>query len=124
MIDRKEIKKYIETAHNKELLKILLWVVTELVWRWDEDEDDDEKREIPLEDLGISVRTFNRLKRAGIDTLEQAFYMSPERLWDMKNIGRHSAIEIVRAMKQHDYDYEKFWNINAERYNGNTRKGI
>lgn len=113
MIDRKEIKKYIEAAHSKELLKILLWVVMELVWRWDAD---NVKAEIPLEDLGISVRTFNRLKRAGVDTLEQAFYMSPEQLWDMKNIGRHSAIEIVRAMKQYDYDYERFWNINAEKY--------
>lgn len=122
MIDRKEVKKYIEKAHNKELLKILLWVVMELVWRWDEEDDDKKEEEvisapeIPLEDLDISVRTFNCLKRAGVETLEQACLLPPEQLWNVRNLGRRSAIEIVQVMKQNGYDYEGRWNIDAEKY--------
>ena len=125
MIDREEVKKYIERAHNKELLKILLWVVMELVWRWDEDDDKKKEEvkpapnhaeEIPLEDLDISVRTFNCLKRVGVETLEQVYLLPPEQLWNVRNLGRRGAIEIVKVMKQYGYDYEECWNIDAEKY--------
>ncbi len=124
MIDRKEVKRYIENAHNKELLKILLWVVMELVWRWDDDDNDDKKEEevksapeILLEDLDISVRTFNCLKRAGINTLQHIYYnMPPEQLWNVRNLGHRGAIEIVQVMKQNGYNYEEHWNIDAESY--------
>lgn len=47
-----------------------------------------------IEDLGLSVRPYNVLKRARIDTVEQLQQLSDDDLMRLRNMGRHSLEEI------------------------------
>lgn len=47
-----------------------------------------------IEELGLSVRPYNVLKRAGIYTVEQLQQLSDEDLMAFRNMGRHSLAEI------------------------------
>ena len=47
-----------------------------------------------IEELGLSVRPYNVLKRARIDTVEQLQQLSDEDLMRFRNMGRHSLEEI------------------------------
>ena len=47
-----------------------------------------------IEDLGLSVRPYNVLKRARIDTVEQLQQLSDEDLMRFRNMGMHSLAEI------------------------------
>lgn len=46
-----------------------------------------------IEDLGLSVRPYNVLKRAGIDTVEKLQQLSDDDLMRFRNMGRHSLAE-------------------------------
>lgn len=48
-----------------------------------------------IEDMELSVRSYNCLKRAGVDTIEQLAGKSLEELMRMRNLGRRSVEEIV-----------------------------
>lgn len=47
-----------------------------------------------IENLGLSVRPYNILKRKGIDTVEQLQQLSDEELMLFRGMGRHSLTEI------------------------------
>lgn len=47
-----------------------------------------------IEELGLSVRPYNVLKRARIDTVEQLQQLSDDDLMRFRNMGRHSLEEI------------------------------
>lgn len=47
-----------------------------------------------IEELDLSVRSYNVLKRARIDTVEQLQQLSDEDLMRFRNMGRHSLEEI------------------------------
>lgn len=47
-----------------------------------------------IEELGLSVRPYNVLKRARIDTVEQLQQLSDEELMRFRNMGRNSLAEI------------------------------
>ena len=49
---------------------------------------------IPIEDLDCSVRTYNCLKRAGIDTLGELIALSEQELLAIKNLGTKGVAEI------------------------------
>lgn len=50
-----------------------------------------------LDELELSVRTYNCLKRAGIDTVEQLRKMSDEQLMRVKNLNQKCMNEAKRA---------------------------
>ena len=49
----------------------------------------------PIEDLGLSVRSYNCLKNAGIDTVQQLMDISPEQLRKIRNLGKKSLDELT-----------------------------
>ena len=51
-----------------------------------------------LEKLDLSVRTFNILKRAGIDTVEELAALSDTELQNIRNLGRRSYDEIKEKL--------------------------
>lgn len=53
-----------------------------------------------LEKLDLSVRTFNILKRAGIDTVEELAALSDTELKNIKNLGKRSYEEIREKLKE------------------------
>ena len=56
---------------------------------------------IAIEDLELSVRTYNCLKRAGINTLEELFRLTEEELGQIRNISRKSLEEIERKLAEY-----------------------
>ena len=62
----------------------------------EKDEDGKEKvLEMTIEELDLSVRSFNCLKRAGINTVEDLIGKSEEDMMKVRNLGRKSLDEVV-----------------------------
>ena len=62
------------------------------------EKDDDGKEkvlEMTIEELDLSVRSFNCLKRAGINTVEDLIGKSEEDMMKVRNLGRKSLDEVV-----------------------------
>ena len=51
--------------------------------------------EMTIEELDLSVRSFNCLKRAGINTVEDLISKSEEDMMKVRNLGRKSLEEVV-----------------------------
>ena len=66
-----------------------------------EPETDDDPRSIPLEDLELSVRSYNCLKRAGITTLGEIADKTPEEMMKVRNLGRKSLEEVLAKLKEY-----------------------
>jgi len=54
---------------------------------------------IAIEELQLSVRPYNCLKRAQINTIGDLLNYSPEKLLELKNFGRKSADEVFATLK-------------------------
>ncbi len=58
-----------------------------------------EDRKVPIELLNLSVRSYNALKRAGINYIHEALKRYPDGFWNICNIGKKSVDEICRALE-------------------------
>lgn len=54
---------------------------------------------IAIEELQLSVRAYNCLKKAQINTVGDLLHYSPEKLQELKNFGRKSADEVFTTLK-------------------------
>ena len=54
--------------------------------------------EMTIEELDLSVRSFNCLKRAGINTVEDLIGKSEEDMMKVRNLGRKSLDEVVAKL--------------------------
>jgi DNA-directed RNA polymerase subunit alpha len=61
--------------------------------------EDNQKNQIPIEELQLSVRAYNCLKRAQINTVADLLVYSEEDLLEIKNFGQKSAEEVVEALR-------------------------
>ena len=52
-----------------------------------------------IEELDLSVRSFNCLKRAGINTVEDLINKSEEDMMKVRNLGRKSLEEVVAKLE-------------------------
>jgi DNA-directed RNA polymerase subunit alpha len=59
-----------------------------------EDKSKDKILEMTIEDLDLSVRSFNCLKRAGINTVDDLINKSPEDMMKVRNLGKKSFDEV------------------------------
>lgn len=67
--------------------------------------DEDEKPEspgdqIPIEELHLSVRAYNCLKRAQINSVSDLLDYTQEDLLEIKNFGQKSAEEVIEALQE------------------------
>lgn len=62
----------------------------------------EEKYNMPLQQLNLSVRTMNCLRRAGITTVGELIGKNEKELLSLRNFGQKSKNEIVEALKQLD----------------------
>ena len=56
--------------------------------------------EMTIEELDLSVRSFNCLKRAGINTVEDLINKSEEEMMKVRNMGRKSLEEVLAKLKE------------------------
>lgn len=65
------------------------------------DEDEKEKvLEMNIDELELSVRSYNCLKRAGINTVEELCNRTPEDMMKVRNLGRKSLEEVLAKLKE------------------------
>lgn len=57
----------------------------------------------PLEDLNLSMRTANALKRANINTVSQVLALSDADLMSLRNFGQKSLDELRASLAEHGY---------------------
>lgn len=62
--------------------------------------DVDPANQIPIEELQLSVRAYNCLKRAQINSVADLLDYTQEDLLEIKNFGQKSAEEVVEALQQ------------------------
>lgn len=55
----------------------------------------------PIEDLNLSVRSYNCLRRAGITTVQELSQQSVDSIMQIRNLGRRSAEEIICVLNSH-----------------------
>ncbi|WP_017303366.1 DNA-directed RNA polymerase subunit alpha [Spirulina subsalsa] len=66
----------------------------------DQEVPDDPTSQIPIEELQLSVRAYNCLKRAQINSVADLLDYSQEDLLEIKNFGQKSAEEVIEALQQ------------------------
>lgn len=63
-------------------------------------DEEDETNQIPIEELNLSVRAYNCLKRAQINSVSDLLDYSQEDLLEIKNFGTKSAEEVIEALQK------------------------
>ena len=63
--------------------------------------------EMTIEELDLSVRSFNCLKRAGINTVEDLINKSEEEMMKVRNLGKKSLEEVIAKLKSLGFDLTK-----------------
>lgn len=63
-----------------------------------EEEAKDRLLEMTIEELDLSVRSYNCLKRAGINTVEELTKKTEEDMMKVRNLGRKSLEEVQQKM--------------------------
>ena len=61
--------------------------------------DASKEEPVPIEKLTLSVRSYNALKQAGLDTVQELIGKTVEELLTLRNLGGKSAEEIVKEVK-------------------------
>ena len=67
-----------------------------------EKEDDEKEKvlEMSIDELELSVRSYNCLKRAGINTVEELTNKTSEDMMKVRNLGRKSLEEVLTKLKE------------------------
>ena len=63
-------------------------------------EEENPNNQIPIEELQLSVRAYNCLKRAQINSVADLLDYSQEDLLEIKNFGQKSAEEVIEALQK------------------------
>lgn len=62
--------------------------------------NDPEVLDIPLEELNLSVRSFNALRRRGVKTVRDLVSMTEEDIMNVRNFGKRSYDEIIGILEK------------------------
>ena len=65
-----------------------------------EEEQKDKILEMTIEELDLSVRSYNCLKRAGINTVEELIQRNDEGMMKIRNLGKKSLEEVVNKLAE------------------------
>jgi len=89
------LKLFIDLSEEAGLAEVLV----------EKDEKGKEKiLEMTIEDLDLSVRSFNCLKRAGINTVDDLINKSEEEMMNVRNLGKKSFDEIKEKLQSLGFD--------------------
>ncbi|KXG75696.1 DNA-directed RNA polymerase subunit alpha [Fervidicola ferrireducens] len=74
----------------------------------EKEKDEKEKLlEMPIEELDLSVRSYNCLKRAGINTIGELIQKTPEEIMKVRNLGKKSLEEIEEKLAAFNLSFKK-----------------
>ena len=82
---------FIDLSENAKIVDVMV-----------EKEDDEKEKvlEMSIDELELSVRSYNCLKRAGINTVEELTNRTPEDMMKVRNLGRKSLEEVLVKLKE------------------------
>ena len=81
--------------------KLTLEVMTNVEIMVEKEEDQKEKvLEMTIEELDLSVRSYNCLKRAGINTVEELANKSEDDMMKVRNLGKKSLEEVIQKLEE------------------------
>ena len=63
--------------------------------------------ETTIEELDLSVRAFNCLKRAGVNTVGDLVNKSPEEMMKVRNLGKKSLEEVIAKLQSLGFDLSR-----------------
>ncbi|WP_254175173.1 DNA-directed RNA polymerase subunit alpha C-terminal domain-containing protein [Planktothrix pseudagardhii] len=66
----------------------------------DQNDDIDPTSQIPIEELQLSVRSYNCLKRAQINSVRDLLDYTQEGLLKIKHLGQQSTEEVIEALQK------------------------
>jgi len=69
-----------------------------------DDKSHEKVLEMTIEELDLSVRSFNCLKRAGINTVEDLISKTEEEMMKVRNLGKKSLEEVINKLHSLGYD--------------------
>ncbi|MGI6551664.1 MAG: DNA-directed RNA polymerase subunit alpha [Bacillota bacterium] len=72
-----------------------------------EEEKKDKILEMTIEELDLSVRSYNCLKRAGINTVEELIQRTEEDMMKVRNLGKKSLEEVTSKLAEMDLSLRK-----------------
>ncbi|MFA6800745.1 MAG: DNA-directed RNA polymerase subunit alpha [Acholeplasmataceae bacterium] len=79
-----------------------------------EEEPVNKKLEMKIEQLDLSVRLFNSLKRSGIYTVAQIIKMTEEDVMRLRSLGRKSFKELKEKLSEHGLEFENTSNKDSK----------
>ena len=74
------------------------WSITEIMEK-KEESGKDKVLEMTIEELDLSVRAFNCLKRAGVNSVGDLINKSPEEMMKVRNLGKKSLEEVMSKLE-------------------------
>ena len=66
-----------------------------------------------IEDLDLSVRSYNCLKRAGINTVGELTQKSEEEMMRVRNLGRKSLKEVIQKLREIGLDLRRTYDTDT-----------
>lgn len=78
---------------------------TDDVWKGDDSESKEKILSMTIEELDLSVRSFNCLKRAGINTVDDLISKSPEEMMRVRNLGKKSLEEVIVKLESYGLSF-------------------
>ena len=85
------LKLFVDLSENARLVDVMVESTT----------DEKEKvLEMNIDELELSVRSYNCLKRAGINTVQELINKTPEDMMLVRNLGRKSLDEVLAKLKE------------------------
>jgi len=79
-----------------------------------EEEPTNKKLEMKIEQLDLSVRLFNSLKRSGIYTVAQIIRLTEEDVMRFRSLGRKSFKELKEKLSEHGLEFENTSNKDSK----------
>ena len=89
-----------EDGENEYDMEELKRVDAKLVMVEKEEDEKEKVLEMSIDELELSVRSYNCLKRAGINTVEELTNKTSEDMMKVRNLGRKSLEEVLAKLKE------------------------
>lgn len=70
---------------------------------------EESNKPVLIDDLNLSVRTYNCLKRAGINTVDDVMALSLDEVMKIRNLGKNSILELQKTVNSYfNYPFIKW----------------
>ena len=63
--------------------------------------------ELPIEEMDLSVRSYNCLKRAGLNTIQDLLKKSKSDMFKVRNLGAKSVEEVINKLESYGFTLRK-----------------